>query len=135
MDNFDMSQEIIEIIKSVYDTSGSEVFIKKKTGSFFNTTVGVRQGYLLSPVLFNIFLEQIMLNTLHKHSSKISIGGRNISNLRFADYIDLITGSNTELQEITNRLVSSKSHRIEISQEKNKTMVDSKDNDKYQKNT
>ena len=107
MDNFGISQEIIDIIKSLYDNSSSAVLINNITGSFFNTTVGVRQVCLLSPVLFNIFLEQIMINTLHDHTFTISIGGRNISNLRFANDIDLISGSNRKLQELTNRLVES----------------------------
>ena len=109
--------------KSLYDSSSSSVLIKNISGSFFNTTIGVRQGCLLSPVLFNILLEQ-MLNTLHKHTSTISIGGRNINNLRFADDIYLIAGSNNELQELKNRVVySSKAYRMEISQEKSKTML------------
>ena len=81
--------------------------------------------------MFNIFLEQIILNTLHEHNSTISIDGSNIINLRFADDIDLIAGSNRELQELTHRLVeSSKAHGMEISQEKSKTMINSKNYDK-----
>ena len=134
MYNFGISQDIIEIIESLYSSSTSAVLINNVTGSFFNTTVGVRQGCLLSPVLFNIFLEQIMINTLDEYTSTISIGGQKISNLRFADDIDLIAGSNTELQDLTNRLVeSSKAHGMEISQEKSKTMVNSKNNDKCAK--
>ena len=37
----------------------------------------------------------------------ISISGRNISNLRFAEDIDLISGSNTDLEDPTNRIVES----------------------------
>ena len=62
----------------------------------FNTTVGVRQGYLLSPVLFNLFLEEIMAGIQDEHISTISTSGRNLSNLRFADDIDLI-GNNKHL--------------------------------------
>ena len=75
-----------------------------------------------------------MINTLDEYTSTISIGGRKISNLRFADDIDLISGSNTELQDLKNRLVeSSKAHGVEISQEKSKTMVNSKNTDKCAK--
>ena len=39
------------------------------------------------------------------HQTSISIGGRPMCNLRFADDIDLMGGSNGELQDLINRLV------------------------------
>ena len=132
MRNFKISNAIIEIIESLYTNSTSAVLINNATRNFFNTIAIVRQGCLLSPVLFNIFLEQIMTITLHEHTSTISIDGRNIGNLRFADDIDLIAGSNKELQVLNNRLVvSSKVHGMEKNHEKSKTMaVNSKNNQK-----
>ena len=58
-------------------------------GQMFKTTVGVIQGCILSPVLFNLFLEEIMDGIQDEHISTISIGGRNLPTLRFADDIDL----------------------------------------------
>ena len=61
-----------------------------------------------------------------EHISTISIGGRNLSNLRFADDIDLIDGSNDELQTLTNKLSSSASrYGMQISAEKCKIMINS----------
>ena len=127
MGHFGISHEIIRIIESLYENSNISVILNNKTGYFFHTTVGVRQGCLLSTVLFNIFLEQIMHETLHNHKSTIYVGGMIINNLRFADDIDLIAGTNSELQEITNRLSeASKDYGMEVSKEKSKTMVNSK---------
>ena len=79
--------------------------MKSLLRGFFKTTVGVRQGYLLLPFLFNLVLEKIMQETLHDHHTLISIGERPICSLRFADNINFMGSSNGELQDLTNRFV------------------------------
>ena len=60
-----------------------------------------------------------MQQILNQTKTTIHIGGNEITNLRFADDIDLIAGSNAELQTLTNKLVSeSKEYGMEISKEK-----------------
>ena len=49
-------------------------------GQWFRTTVGIAEGCVLSPSLFNIFLERIMSDTLEAHGGKVSTGGRNMTN-------------------------------------------------------
>ena len=44
----------------------------------------------MSPTLFNTLLERIMSDALDEHDGKVSIGGRNITDLRFADDIDAL---------------------------------------------
>ena len=83
------------MIKSLYKNSTSAMLFNSIQGQMFKTTVGVRQGCLLSPVLFNLFLEEIMAGIQDEHISTISIGGRNLSNLRFADDIELIAEDQT----------------------------------------
>ena len=59
-----------------------------------------RQGCLLSPTLFNIFLERIMSDALEEHDGKVRIGGRIITNLRFADDIDALAEEEQELEAL-----------------------------------
>ena len=59
-------------------------------GEWFRTTVEVRQACLLSPTLFKVFLDRIMSDVLEGQDGKVSIGGRNITNLRFAGDIDAL---------------------------------------------
>ena len=45
--------------QNLYDKATSAVLFNSSTGDWFRTTVGVRQGCLLSSTFFNIFLERI----------------------------------------------------------------------------
>ena len=45
--------------QNLYDNATSAVLFNSSTGDWFRTTVGVRQGCLLSSTFFNIFLERI----------------------------------------------------------------------------
>ena len=65
-----------------------------------------------------------MQETLSDHNTSISIGGRPLCNLRFADDIDLLAGSSKELQELTDKLADrSGAYGMEISSEKSKILV------------
>ena len=81
---------LVRTIEQLYDKATSAVQMNGSIGEWFRTTVEVRQGCLLSPILFNIFLERIMSDALEEHDGKVSIGGRNITNLRFANDIDAL---------------------------------------------
>ena len=55
---------------------------------------GARQGYILSPCLFNLYAEYIMRNAgLEEAQAGIKIAGRNINNLRYADDTTLMAES------------------------------------------
>ena len=126
MRNFNIDGHLIQVIESLYKDSSSAVLINNNIGDFFKTTVGVRQGCLLSPVLFNIYLENIMQETLHGHNTSIIIGGQPLCNLRFADDIDLMGGNEEELQDLTSRLEKAAgAYGMEVSSEKSKILVNS----------
>ena len=46
--------------------------------------------HVFLPTLFNIFLERILSDAQEEHDGKVSIGGRTIPNLRFANDIDAL---------------------------------------------
>ena len=77
MRKYNISANLVRTIEQLYDKATSAV------GMNGRTTVGVRQG-CLSPTLFNIFLERIMSDDMEEHDGKVSIRGRNTTNLRYA---------------------------------------------------
>ena len=71
--------------------------------------VGVLQGCMLSPLLFNIFLEIIMARALKDVDAGAVIGGTIISNLRFADDIAALAEEEDDLQETVNQIAQESS--------------------------
>ena len=124
MKKYNISANLVKVIKNLYGKATSAVLFNSGIGDWFRTTAGVRQGCLLSPTLFNIFLERIMTDALEDHEGPVSIGGRTITNLCFADDIDDLAGEEEELAKLVERLdQSSTAYGMEISAEKTKLMT------------
>ena len=84
------------------------------------------QGCLLSPTLFNVFLERIMADALEDHEETISIGGRTITNFLFSHDIDCLAGQEQELVKLVNHLEeASTAYGMKIRAEKTHLMTDS----------
>ena len=64
MKKHNISTNLIQVIKNLYIKATCVVLFNSSVGDWFRTTVGVRQGYLLSPTFFNIFLERTMIDAL-----------------------------------------------------------------------
>ena len=124
MGQFNIGNNLIRVVQRPYERATSAVFINGNTGEWFHTTVGVRQGCILSPTLFNIFVERIMSDVHEQHKGTISIAGRTSINLRFADDIDGLAGSQQELVLLVERIDQrSQAYVMEINAEKTKLMT------------
>ena len=124
MRKYNISANLVCTIEQLHDKATSAVQMNGSIGEWFRTTV--RQGCLLSPTLFNIFLERIMSDALEEHNGKVSIGGRNITNLRFADDIDALAEEEQELEAQVESLDKTCTrYKMEISAEKTKLMTNS----------
>ena len=74
------------LLRNLY--AGQEATVRTQHGTTdqFQIGKGVRQGWILSPCLFNFYAEQIMRNAgLEEAEAGIKIAGRNTSNLRYTD--------------------------------------------------
>ena len=82
--------------------AGQEARVRTGHGTdWFQIGKGVRQGYILSPCLFNLYAEYTMRNVgLDEAQTGIKTAGRNINNLRYADDTTLITESEEELKSL-----------------------------------
>ena len=80
------------LLRNLYAGQEATVRTGHGTTDLFQIKNGVRQGYILSPCLFNLYAEYIMRNAgLDEAQAGIKIAGRNINNLRYADDTTLMT--------------------------------------------
>ena len=61
---------------------------------------GVRQGYILPPYLFNLYIYIMRNAVLEEAQAGIKTAGRNINNLRYADDTTLMAESEEELKSL-----------------------------------
>ena len=82
------------LLRNLYAGREATVTTGHGTTDWFQIGKGVRQGWILSPCLFNFYAEYIMSNTgLEEAQAGIKIARRNISNLRYADDTTLVSES------------------------------------------
>ena len=73
--------------------AGQEATVRTRHGTmnWFQIGKGVPQSYILSPCLFNFYVEYLMRNAgLKEAQAGIKISGRHINKLRYADDITLM---------------------------------------------
>ena len=82
---------------------GQEATVRPGHGTtdWFQIGKGVCQGCILSPCLFNFYVEYIMKNAgLKETQAGIKIARRNINNLRYADDTTFMAESEEELKSL-----------------------------------
>ena len=120
---FGFDDKLITLICQLYKQTNSTLMFKGAVGDWFHPTVRVHQGCILAPTLFNIFLE------LDTASNMVSFGGRNISNFRYADDIDIVARSDPELAKLVQSLdAASRKYGMEINAKNTKVMTNNKNN-------
>jgi len=117
-------QHLVELQRNLYSKQWAVVRIANHSSVWFHVRKGVRQGCNLSPCLNNIPAEQVMRKALQGFSGGFRIGGRTISNLRYADDTVLLATSPEELQQLVSRDErAAKEYNTLISATKTKVMA------------
>ena len=97
--NTGMNEDLVLVIQAMHEEVKSRVVMNGKLSSWFNLDIGLRQGCVLSPLLFLIFINDL-LKELKESKLGVIIGGVNLSNLTFADDIALVANNRHELQKL-----------------------------------
>jgi len=110
---------LIDLLAKLYRKQLAKVKVVRTLSEWFSVKKGV-----LSPYLFNILAEMVTRETFNGFQDGLQIGGRMITNLRYADDIILLATSETELQELVDRLDRvSRKYSLLINFDKTKVMA------------
>ncbi|VDO19666.1 unnamed protein product [Heligmosomoides polygyrus] len=113
----------VEIFRSLYQNSMCCVKTTLGNTSYFEVTTGVRQGCVLSPLLFNVALDFVMRRTTAEVQEGIPWFRGRLMDLDFVDDIAVFAEENDKLQRITERLSQEAGNiGLRISPEKSKVM-------------
>ena len=119
-----IADHLTYLLRNLY--AGQEATVKTGHGTtdWFQIGKGVRQGYILSPCLFNLYAEYIMRHAgLEEAQAGIKIAGRNINNLRYADDTTLMAESEEELKSLLMKVKESEKFGLKLNIQKTKIMV------------
>ncbi|CAH2210137.1 jg20466 [Pararge aegeria aegeria] len=96
----------LPIHKNLYWNQSANIRVNRNLSSYIEIERGVIQGCILSPLLFNLYAEAIFSEALDNILDGISINGKTLNNIRYADDTILIADSLEGLQNIVNSVAS-----------------------------
>lgn len=120
----DLDWNVKRIITNIYKNQEAAVVTTGGKTNWVNINKGVRQGCILSPLLYNIYSEAIMKDALDECDIGVKINGLIVNNIRYADDTVLLAESSLDLQKLIDSIVlSSEKWNLKINHKKTKVML------------
>ena len=108
--------KIFDLIQAIYSDLKCKVKVGDTCSDSFPVDVGLRQGCVLSPILFSVYVNDLM-EELRRENVGIKVNGIRIPGLMFADDIVIFAESEVQLNralEIVNKWCNSCKWKMEI---------------------
>ena len=87
-----------KVIRSLYRSTKSKIRLGQDETDFFEIEAGVRQGCVLSPLLFSIFINKLA-KEINESGIGININMKKVAVLMYADAIVIITDNPQDLKK------------------------------------
>jgi hypothetical protein len=93
-----------DMIKNMYSKTEECVKLRKGISDVYNTNIGIKQGDNLSPMLFNIFLDDLATHLMSPNCDPIQLGDTKFNTLLYADDLAILSTSQDGLQKCIDKL-------------------------------
>ena len=122
MKEMGIPDKLIRVTQACYRNTTCTVRFGKKMSTPIEIQTGLKQGCILSPLLFNIMMEKVARSITNRPEG-IKFREVSINCLGYADDVDIITSDVRDTERITNIFrVNAESIGLKINQEKTKIM-------------
>ena len=123
MVQYKIGGQFLKILQNLYTDNKMYVKLDQGLTKQFTTTVGVKQGCSISPLIFNLFIDK--LPTVFDDSCDgVEIGNRKLNCLMWADDCVVFALSQTGLQNAINKTVKYfENHGLSVNKKKTQCMI------------
>ena len=98
---FGVDGSFLNLLKSLYKHVSSCVNINDSLSDWFDVDMGVKQGCVLSPVLFSMFIDDLVVD-INKTGKGVPLDSDIIASLLYADDVAILAENVSDLQSILN---------------------------------
>ena len=121
--NMGITGKFFNILRHIYTTDKACIKLGHSRSDFFNLDIGVRQGCILSPLLFNLFLSDLA-KQFDTADDKVKLGNLGINSLFWADDLVLFAESKEGLDNLLQILEGyCKENHLMVNTKKTKCMI------------
>ena len=104
LENLGLHGKLLSLIKNIYKNTKCAVKCDDKLTQFFDFDKGVRQGCPLSPLLFNLYVNDVFALIDNSIDSPIHLNNQRINALMYADDLVILAKNENDLQNSLNNL-------------------------------
>ena len=98
LEEYGVKGRLLRAIRSFYKKSEGCVRVKDELSSWFPITQGVRQGCVMSPWLFNVFMDKIVREGMENFVGGVKMSTTEVGIVLFADDVMLLTERKEDME-------------------------------------
>ncbi len=98
-----LSEKMVSALQVLYSEVECCVKINGFNSDWFSVNTGLKQGCLVSPVLFNLYINDLV-DVINRTNKGVEIGDRTVSIMLYADDICLLSENEEDMQHMINEL-------------------------------